>query len=102
VAVVGDIGINIDYQFIDEDGDPVDVSLATTITIYLQAPDGTQKNFGASFVGDGSDGWIRYTTVATSDLDQAGRWQIQGYADDGPTNYGFRGTLYVGDVGEAV
>ena len=75
---VGDIGTIIRLT-IEDGGTAVDVSSATTQQIILQSP--TQGDAAvvktSSFLTDGQDGIIQYTTVA-DDLDTAGRWTVQG------------------------
>lgn len=80
-----DIGARIVLNVKQRDGTAYDVSGATTMTLKLTAPSGTTKSFAASFGaspygnGTGTDGVVEYQTVATADLDEAGRWTAQGY-----------------------
>lgn len=76
-AQVGDVGIQIIVQVIDQDGDILDIGDASALKIKLQKPDGTAVDKGAALLTDGSDGKMYYTTQ-TNDLDQAGIWQVQG------------------------
>lgn len=85
---VGDIGLEIvvDFETCDCNGviGPLDLSLVGAIfTICLRKPDqSTLKEFPGGFstcgTGDGTDGSVSYITVAASDLDVAGTWQISG------------------------
>lgn len=59
-------------------GAVLDVSEAITKEIKFRLPDGTTKAFTASFTTDGTDGLIQFRTFSTSELDQLGRWDIQG------------------------
>ncbi len=56
----------------------VDVSGQTTMEVIFLSPGGTRTAKGASFKTNGTDGVIQYTTVA-DDLNEEGRWQIQGH-----------------------
>lgn len=71
----GDVGTNIDVT-IKEDGTAIDVSTATDISFIFRMPDGTVKTKTGTFKTDGSDGIVRYTTIA-DDLDQAGAIDLQ-------------------------
>lgn len=56
----------------------VDISTATTMQIYFLKNDGvTVLTKTAVFTTDGSDGKMKYVTIA-GDLDQVGDWKIQG------------------------
>lgn len=76
-AQQGDIGVSIIVAVTDPDGFPVNLRTATSLTIRLQMPDQTTKNFTAVFLTDGSDGQIVYVTQ-TGDLSQAGEYGVQG------------------------
>jgi hypothetical protein len=78
----GDIGVNIEVQFVDESETPIDVSLAVVTRILYRKPDGTSSYWTATKVNGGTTGRIAYTTLA-SDLNQVGEWQIQGYYELG-------------------
>jgi hypothetical protein len=75
---VGDTGLELVVAAIDEEGDPINIGAAAK-TIKLTKPDGTDTSRTAVNDTDGSDGLMRYNTLA-ADLDQAGNWQIQGFA----------------------
>lgn len=73
---VGDIGTVFTVTVADS-GTPVDISAATTIEIIFGKPyDNASVTKTAVFVTDGTDGKIKYTTVA-NDLNIAGPWEIQ-------------------------
>ena len=79
---VGDIGTDLRFKILDEsfgaaDGAIVDVSSATTIQIKFRKPDGEVVTVTGALVTDGTDGLIKYTTVAASFLDEAGPWSAQ-------------------------
>ena len=72
-----DVGTVLEVTIMDGD-DVVDVSGATSKKIILQAPSMSGSvSKDADFVTDGSDGKIKYTTVA-DDLNETGDWAIQG------------------------
>lgn len=74
---VGDIGTIFEATFKDDDLIK-DISSATTKSLIFKKPDGTTTVIQIGvFTTDGTDGLLRYTTVA-DDLDQAGKWQVQG------------------------
>lgn len=81
-AHVGDVGTVIQVTLQGNDSNCVasalDISAATTLEIRLKKPDGSVLTKNASFVTDGSDGKINYTTIA-GDLDQAGVWKVEAY-----------------------
>ena len=62
----------------------VDVSSQTTMNIVFTKPDGQKVVKAASFLTNGVDGIIKYTTLA-NDIDQVGKWKIQAHIviDDG-------------------
>lgn len=65
---------------IQESGVALDVSGATDMKIKFQKPDDaeTVMTKDATFTTDGTDGLIRYVTLA-ADLDVEGDWVIQGW-----------------------
>lgn len=72
-------GVAITLPIVDQDGNIIDVSSATTKTIYLRKPDGTTiLTKTATFVTDGTDGEIQYVTVK-DEIDTVGVWKVQGY-----------------------
>ena len=74
---LNDVGTAFEVT-IKDGSDAVDVSAATTKEIIFRSPAGVKKVKAASFKTDGTDGIIQYTTVA-DDLDEEGRWGIQGH-----------------------
>ena len=72
----GDIGTALTVE-IQENEVAVPIDTAETIKIILKKPTGEVLIKDAAFVTDGSDGQIRYVTVA-GDLDCSGEWKIQG------------------------
>mgnify|MGYP001567167843 FL=1 len=83
--LVGDIGKDIEVTVM-EDGAVLNISTATTKELIFTHADGTTKTFAAAFVGTGTDGKIKYTTVLTSDFDKPGRWQVQWHVIVGSRN----------------
>lgn len=73
---MNDIGTIFQLE-VQEDDVAVDISAAISIAIYLRPPSLTTKTVVGVFVTDGTDGLIKYTTVA-DDLDEVGPWDIQG------------------------
>lgn len=67
---------------ITEDGVAVDVSGATVLQMLFVKPSRTVLTKTAVFNGDGTDGVIKYVSVA-ADLDQNGMWALQGYFELG-------------------
>lgn len=74
---VANAGIQLIVQFLDEEGEPLNISGATNLTIALQQPDGTQVLKAAAYVTNGLDGQIYYVTTAM-DLLEAGLCYVQG------------------------
>ncbi len=70
-----DIGTVFEVTLKDCDT-PIDISSATTQQIIFRKPDGTSVTKTAIFASDGTDGKLRYVTIA-DDLDQIGTWKIQ-------------------------
>jgi len=70
-----DIGTIFQLE-VQEDDVAVDISAAISIDFYFGAPSGATKSKVGEFVTDGTDGLIRYTTIA-DDLDEVGPWQVQ-------------------------
>lgn len=84
---VGDVGTIIRLTITEADGTTaVDVSGATVKTFYFLKPTGTKINKTAVFDSDGTDGKLKYTTLA-GDIDTVGRWQVQAYVEIGAAKY---------------
>lgn len=75
-----DVGTILTITVVDDDGVAVDISGATSKQIVFLKPDETVVTKTAVFVSDGSDGKIKYTTIA-GDLDIVGLWHIQPLID---------------------
>lgn len=78
---VGDIGTVFELEVKDTDlnGNEVivDISTATAMTIYFEKSDQTVLTKTAVHSTDGTDGLMRYVTIA-DDLDMSGGWKVQG------------------------
>lgn len=75
----GDIG-TIFRATVTDNATPKDISSATLKQLIFLKPDRTKLTKTAAFTTDGSDGKIQYTTIL-NDLDQVGRYVIQGYIE---------------------
>lgn len=83
----GDVGTIIRLTITeDDDTTAVDVSGATVKTFYFLKPTGTKINKTVVFDSDGTDGKLKYTTIA-GDIDTVGRWQVQAYVEIGTAKY---------------
>lgn len=73
-----DIGTAFTITIMDDTA-VVDISSATvTKQIKFKKPSGTVVTKNGVFVTDGTDGKLRYTSIA-DDLDEAGKWYLQVY-----------------------
>ena len=75
---IGDIGTVFQATVKDQDGAIVNLASSTARQLTFKKPDGVNMVKNAVFVTDGTDGKIKYVTAASTDLDQAGEWQLQG------------------------
>lgn len=91
----GDVGTIIRLTITEnDDTTAVDVSGASVKTFYFLKPDGTKINKTAVFNTDGTDGKLKYTTLA-GDIDTVGRWQVQAYVEIGLAKYFSTKTAFV-------
>ena len=74
--VKDDWGTKIVVTVTDDTGTVEDISSATTRSILLTDPSGTETTKSASFTTDGTDGKIEYTTV-NGDINASGTWELQ-------------------------
>jgi hypothetical protein len=80
VPHAGDVGAVIQVTFTSDGSTVIDIDDATTKQIKFEDPNGTVITKAAEYVTDGSDGVLKYTTVASDTVfATAGRWFIQGY-----------------------
>jgi len=75
-AHVGDVGLIIEATIVDEFNEVVPISDATTKQLLLRSPRNVNNWRTAAFTTDGTDGKIRYATVA-DDLSMGGKWRLQ-------------------------
>lgn len=61
---------------VDQDGEAIDLSIASGLQFWLLAPDQTKVPVTASFLNNGMDGLIQAVTDADT-LPQAGTWGLQ-------------------------
>lgn len=74
---VGDVGTAFTLTVV-EGTSVVDISSASVKEILFQKPSGTVVTKTATFQTDGTDGKIRYITIA-GDIDESGYWLYQGH-----------------------
>lgn len=77
---LNDVGTFIEATIIDENGAVVDISTATVKTFTFRKPTGVNITRTAVFSNSGTDGKIKYVTIA-GDLDQTGVWSLQAYIE---------------------
>ena len=70
---VGDTGTVLTKTVKNSAGAVVDVSASTTIELVVRHPDGTETTITGSFVTNGTNGQIRFTTVAGT-WSKPGEW----------------------------
>src|SRR5574341_746475 len=76
---IGDIGTVIEITVKENDA-PLNLSDATVKKFVFRKATGTAVEKTASFSTDGSNGKLRYVTIA-NDIDAAGRWTLQVYIE---------------------
>jgi hypothetical protein len=74
---VGDIGTVFECTVRDQDGKVVDISSASTKQMIFKTASGKTLTKTASLSSSGTDGKMKYVTIA-GDLDKAGGWIVQG------------------------
>jgi hypothetical protein len=72
----GDIGTKL-LITVTDDGQVVDISSASSLSIFIKKPNGTILTRVGTLETDGTDGKMYYITVS-GDLDVAGNYKIQG------------------------
>lgn len=72
----GDVGTQL-LITVTDCGTLVDISTATSLSIFIRKPDATILSRTGVLYTDGTDGKMYYATVA-GDLDVAGSYKIQG------------------------
>lgn len=81
---VGVIGGIVQWELVNQDGTALDVS-AATLAGYLTSPKGKMLTVVPTLVNTGTDGLIKYTTTAVTDIDTPGVWFAQAKATIGST-----------------
>lgn len=76
VLHVGDYGTRLTFTVVDRDGDVVDISTATTITVLMMKPDRTIASKTGLLLNTGTDGKLYYDLV-DGDLDVEGDWNFK-------------------------
>lgn len=75
---VGQYGTDIKLQVSDNDAVAVDISGYTGITVYLRDPFTLKLlTYTGSFVNTGTDGLIKFTPTAATEIDRPGVWEGQ-------------------------
>lgn len=70
----GDVGTV--FEFTVKDGSVVVDLSSATIAVYFRKPDGAVLTKTGVLLNDGTDGKMKYTTIA-GDLSDAGDWSVQ-------------------------
>jgi hypothetical protein len=79
----GAVGVNILFTVLDQTtGLPKDISSASRRDLIIKRPDGTEMIISnADWGTNGSDGQLRYVTLAPADLTPSGAYWIQAYLE---------------------
>ena len=72
----GDIGTKLLVTITDNDA-IVNISSATSLSIFIKKPDGSILTRSGTFETNGTDGKMYYATVS-GDIDTAGSYKLQG------------------------
>lgn len=76
--VKGQYGSSIPLTVVDDEGNVIDISSYTGITIRALSPDArTTLEFTGAFVGDGTDGQFSFTPASNNTFDRDGTWEGQ-------------------------
>ena len=77
IVRLGSVGIDLIVPLIDHDGNPVDLTLATDMTLFLTPPNSTVSSVKvARRYGSGKESKMVYRTVP-GDLPMPGEWKAQ-------------------------
>jgi hypothetical protein len=82
---VGDENVTFTFTVM-EDCAAINISTATVKELIFRKPNGTSVTQTASFSTDGTDGDIKYVTIA-GDLDEPGIWRVQAEVTLGAGSY---------------
>ena len=80
--IKNDVGTVLEATIKDQDGVVVDISSSTLRTFKFHTPSKTLVSKSAVLSGSGTDGKLRYVTVA-DDLNVTGTWTLQVYIEIG-------------------
>ena len=83
---VDDIAVLLRSTLKDENGNPVDISSASTKQFIIVKPDGTKVTKDTSFITDGTDGKMGYT-VESGVFNLAGVYRVQSYIKIGSKEF---------------
>lgn len=75
---LGDVGTSFEFTILDQEGNVVPLTGTGTFKLRFKRPRGERLEVPATLVTDGTDGRIRYVTVA-GDIDEAGKWKVQSF-----------------------
>jgi hypothetical protein len=77
-VVVGQYGIAITLQIVDDEGNVVDLSSFTSVTVKTRSPDArTTLSFTGTLVGGGTGGQFSFTPASGNTWDRDGLWEGQ-------------------------
>ena len=76
--IVDDIGVIVQLTVVNSSGIAINISAATTKEFIFVKPTNVAVTKTASFVTDGTNGKLNYTTIA-GDIDIAGAWSIRAH-----------------------
>jgi hypothetical protein len=75
-VITGEYGSAIFLVLVDENTDPMDISMYTGWQVILRSPDQLKTlTYTATLVSDGTDGKLYFTPAAATDIDRAGKWK---------------------------
>jgi hypothetical protein len=76
--VAGQYGSSIQLQVVDDEGNAIDISSYTGITIRALSPDArTTLSFTGAKVGGGTNGEFSFTPASGNTFDRDGTWEAQ-------------------------
>jgi len=84
---VGGVGIVFTFTVKDTANAAIDLSSSATKTLTVVAPNGVSTTWTLAYVTDGTDGQVKFTTTATTDLHTAGKWRAQLWMDFTTTSW---------------
>lgn len=96
----GAIGEVLSAVFLDDNGDPVDISGASEISVYVVRPDLTVAVLEGAYITDGIDGAVQAVTSADT-LPTQGRYAVLGYVVATTADFTGFSDRYEYDVGRS-